>query len=257
MKLLRTNSLDDIRLEKWRWSKFMKLTIETLSTFDLKESPMKDEFLFKESDFKSKKDSFKVYTQTWACRTIKLKQARAACVFGDGIISVMNLVLSPSNKFELPFFGADFVSLPKGYLLALDLQPVLNDDKRHTDFVWDKLIPLHAYWQAKLPEGGEIPPSARKYFSPGFLWTRLPLGIESDRLVDQVLFQAYKEYLNLYISLVNEAEKVDIDRANTLSKGQRDYFLYRAMNDPARGMLTRFYGKEWTESYIHNVLFKM
>ena len=44
-------------------------------------------------------------------------------------------------------------------------------------------------------------------------------------------------------------------RAEYLLEGQRRYLNYRAEKDPARSMLTRFYGKEWTESYIHNILF--
>jgi phycoerythrobilin:ferredoxin oxidoreductase len=32
---------------------------------------------------------------------------------------------------------------------------------------------------------------------------------------------------------------------------------YRAEKDPARGMLTRFHGAEWTEAYIHGVLFDL
>ena len=39
--------------------------------------------------------------------------------------------------------------------------------------------------------------------------------------------------------------------------GQKSYLNYRSKKDPARGMLTRYYGKDWTEKYIHNVLFKI
>jgi phycoerythrobilin:ferredoxin oxidoreductase len=42
-----------------------------------------------------------------------------------------------------------------------------------------------------------------------------------------------------------------------LVNGQRRYTRYRAEKDPARGMLSRFHGAEWTESYIHEVLFDL
>ena len=50
---------------------------------------------------------------------------------------------------------------------------------------------------------------------------------------------------------------VDDERAALLLSGQKRYTAYRAEKDPARGMLTRFYGSEWTESYIHGVLFDL
>jgi phycoerythrobilin:ferredoxin oxidoreductase len=42
-----------------------------------------------------------------------------------------------------------------------------------------------------------------------------------------------------------------------LLAGQKRYTRYRAEKDPARGMLSRFYGSEWTEAYIHDVLFDL
>ena len=40
-------------------------------------------------------------------------------------------------------------------------------------------------------------------------------------------------------------------------QGHRDYLAYRKNNDPARPMLTRLYGHEWTEEVISEILFKM
>ena len=40
-------------------------------------------------------------------------------------------------------------------------------------------------------------------------------------------------------------------------QAQKSYANYRAEKDPARGMLTRLYGAEWTEEYIHGFLFDL
>ena len=45
------------------------------------------------------------------------------------------------------------------------------------------MIPLHTRWQKLLPSGGAIPKEAQSFFSPGFLWTRLPLNDNSDKVV--------------------------------------------------------------------------
>lgn len=123
--------------------------------------------------------------------------------------------------------------------------------------MWEKLIPLHSQWSVHLPSGGPIPAEAEPFFSPGFLWTRIPLGAEGDQLIQAAVMPAFISYLNLYLSLVNEACPVDKSRSEQLLEGQLRYSKYRALKDPARGMLSRFHGAEWTETYIHKVLFDL
>ena len=114
---------------------------------------------------------------------------------------------------------------------------------------------IYDRWRPHFADGGPIPEEAKQYFSPAFLWTRLPLGKDSDQLIEKVFFSAFCEYLDLYMKLVDDSILVSDERAETLLKGQRRYLNYRIEKDPARGMLSRFYGNEWTEEYIHNVLF--
>jgi len=135
------------------------------------------------------------------------------------------------------------------------LQPVLKMDKFHTEKVWERILPLHSHWQPLMPGGGAIPKEAEPYFSPGFLWARFPLGDEGDQIISEVLMPAYMDYLSLFLSLVKEAKEVTLDRSFALLSGQNNYMKFRAYKDPARGMLTRFCGREWTEAYINNVLF--
>ncbi len=257
MSLYRENSLDPVQIPHWRWNIFLKYVLKALTPFNPSSYHIPKNFLYKEEKYGSKLHTNKALISTWACKTKKIRQARAACVEAGKFASVLNLVLRPSDSYELPFFGADFVTLPSGHLLALDLQPVLKTDFYHTQFVWERLLPLHDFWQKKLPSGGDIPLEAKKYFSPGFLWTRLPLGAESDEIISDVIFAAFQDYLNLYLDFVKVSEEVSCKRSLQLLEGQKSYMRYRAKNDPARGMLTRFYGKEWTEQYIHKVLFDL
>ena len=149
------------------------------------------------------------------------------------------------------------MTLPNGNLLALDLQPVDKSDPEHTGPVWERLMPIFERWRGELPDGGPIPEEAQPYFSPAFLWTRIPLGNDGDALIERVIRPAFEDYLQLYLDLVTDAKPVDDERAARLLSGQKRYTAYRAEKDPARGMLTRFYGSEWTEAYIHDVLFDL
>ena len=66
------------------------------------------------------------------------------------------------------------------------MQPAIKSDPQHTNKVWDRLMPLHQHWQSLLPPGGPIPEEAKCYFSPCFLWTRLPLGEEGEGFINNV-----------------------------------------------------------------------
>ncbi|WP_320666828.1 phycoerythrobilin:ferredoxin oxidoreductase [Prochlorococcus sp. MIT 1307] len=257
MSYKRLTSLDPVELEGWRWAPFLNEIIHSFSSLQPTISPIAADFLNKESTFGSKIKPQKVQTQTWACRTNKLRHVRAACVEASGTASVLNFLVHPLESYDLPFFGADFVTLSSGHLLALDLQPVIKSDKLHTQAVWRDLLPMHARWQSILPPGGPIPKEAEPYFSPGFLWTRLPLGLEADRIISEVIMPAFKDYFSLYLNLVNNAIEVTKGRSSDLLLGQESYMRYRAEKDPARRMLTSFFGKEWTEFYIHDVLFDL
>ena len=80
---------------------------------------------------------------------------------------------------------------------------------------------------------------------------------DSDQIIHKVIMPAYIDYFNLYLDLVNESTKISTSRSKILLDGQKSYLSYRAEKDPARNMLTRFYGRKWTEAYINEVLFSL
>jgi len=257
MQSNRKHSLDPISIRNWRWSSFLDSTSKAFSVFQPRSYPIDNEFLFRESFLGSKSNPKKIILQTWGLQTDKIRQARCACLQAGEITSVMNLVISPFNNYDLPFFGADFVTLPNGHLIALDLQPVLKDDIIHTQHVWGKLKSIHANWQSQLPSGGDIPLDARQYFSPGFLWSRIPLGEDGDQLISQIIKPAFDNYLNFFLDLVSNANMISEQRSLKLLNGQKKYMRYRAEKDPARGMLRGFFGDLWTERYINTILFQL
>lgn len=257
MSSFRSLSTDPVCLAGWAWQPFLDDAVEALKPLSVEPYPVPDRFLQREDLTGSKGNPFTVTTATWACKTDKFRQVRAACVNAGRAASVLNFVINPSSRFDLPFFGGDLVTLPSGHLLALDLQPADKDDPDHTQPVWDRLMPIFERWRQELPDGGPIPEEAQPFFSPAFLWTRLPLGEEGDQIIDSVVRPAFNDYLRLYLELSAEAEAVPAGREQHLRAGQQRYTAYRAEKDPARGMLTRFHGSEWTEAYIHSVLFDL
>lgn len=195
-----------------------------------------------------------VETTSYGFQAPKLRQIRAAHVQGGKALQVLNFVIFPQLHYDLPFFGADLVTLPGGHLIALDLQPLFRDDPGYQAKYTDPALPIFQRYQAELPWGGDFPEEARPFFSPAFLWSRT----QATEIVESVVFQAFQEYLALYLQWVDQAEPVqDGVTLDAIAQSHRRYVRYRAEKDPARGMFTRLYGREWTEDYIHGFLFNL
>lgn len=201
---------------------------------------------------KGKKEQL-VVTTSYAFKSSKLRQIRAAHVQGGDALQVLNFVIFPQINYDLPFFGADLVTLPGGHLIALDMQPLFHDGAYQKQYS-EPILPIFHNYQKDLPWGGDFPEEAKPFFSPAFLWTR-PKETE---VVQTKVFAAFKDYLQAYLDLVDRAEPVtDSQRLAEILQAQRNYINYRAAKDPARGMFLRFYGEEWTEEYIHGFLFDL
>lgn len=220
---------------------------------DLSPYPIPQGFERKESTTGKGKHQETVLTTSYAFKSPKLRQIRAAHVQGGSSLQVLNFVIFPQLTLDLPFFGADLVTLPGGHLIALDMQPLFHDAAYQQKYS-QPLLPIFQSYQQNLPWGGDFPEEAKPFFSPAFLWTRP----QKTEVVQTQVFEAFKDYLGVYLDFVAEAEPVtDSQRLEEIEQAQLRYIAYRADKDPARGMFTRLYGKEWTEEYIHGFLFDL
>lgn len=195
-----------------------------------------------------------IVTTSVAFQTAKLRQIRAAHVQGGNSLQVLNFVIFPHLNYDLPFFGADLVTLPGGHLIALDMQPLFRDEPAYQAKYTQPILPIFQAYQQHLSWGGDFPEEARPFFSPAFLWTRP----KETAVVETQVFAAFKDYLKAYLDFVEQAELVtDPQSLAAIEQAQLRYLRYRAEKDPARGMFKRFYGTEWTEEYIHGFLFDL
>jgi phycoerythrobilin:ferredoxin oxidoreductase len=194
-----------------------------------------------------------VVTTSYAFKSLKLRQIRAAHVQGGNFLQVLNFVIFPQLNYDLPFFGADLVTLPGGHLIALDMQPLFHDTAYQNKYS-DPILPIFQSYQQDLPWGGDFPEEAKPFFSPAFIWTR-PQDIA---VVQKQVFEAFKDYLSAYLVFVKQASPVtDYQLLEKIKNAQLRYNSYRSAKDPARGMFMRLYGEAWTEEYIHGFLFDL
>ena len=221
---------------------------------DLENYPIPTGFERKETVTGKGKRQAQVVTTSYAVQAPKIRQIRAAHVQGGQSLQVLNFVIFPQLNYDLPFFGADLVTLPGGHLIALDMQPLFRDDPAYQAKYTDSLLPIFKTHQQHLPWGGDFPDEAAQFFSPAFLWTRL----QETEKVQTFVFEAFKDYLQAYLRFVKEAEAItDRQYLDEIQAAQLRYLHYRAEKDPARGMFQRLYGPEWTEEYIHGFLFDL
>jgi phycoerythrobilin:ferredoxin oxidoreductase len=221
---------------------------------DLQPYPIPVGFESKSAIVGKGKHQDEVLTTSYGYQTGKLRQIRAAHVQGGGSLQVLNFVIFPHLNYDLPFFGADLVTLPGGHLIALDMQPLFRDSPPYQEKYTQPILPIFEAHRQHLPWGGDFPDEARPFFSPAFLWTRP----QQTEVVETHVFDAFKDYLQAYLDFVDRAAPVTDGQAlKEIEQAQLRYLRYRAEKDPARGMFTRFYGTEWTEEYIHGFLFDL
>jgi phycoerythrobilin:ferredoxin oxidoreductase len=234
---------------------FLDYAIPTLKArLDLADYPIPEGFESKCAVSGKGKHKEEVLTTSYGFQSSKLRQIRAAHVQGGDSLQVLNFVIFPKPQYDLPFFGADLVTLPGGHLIAIDLQPIFRGEPAYIEKYAAPVMPLLAQYQQHLPWGGDFPEEAKVFFSPAFLWTRL----QSTESVRTHVFSAFKGYLNAYLGFVEQAQPVtDEARLQEIQVSQLNYIRYRAEKDPARGMFRRLYGEEWTEEYIHGFLFDL
>lgn len=239
----------DIYSPFWEYAKnVLETRIDTLQPY-----PIPEGYLHKEAISGKGKRQALVTTDSYAYKSKKLRQIRTAHVQGGTQLQVLNFVIFPEMNYDLPFFGADLVTLPGGHLIAIDMQPLFHTNEYREKYS-KPVEEIFIQHKANLPWGGDFPEEAARFFSPCFIWSRP----SEDEAVETHVFDCFKAYLHKYLDLVEQAEPVtDPERLQQIKDSQIAYLQYRAEKDPARGMFLRFYGEDWTETYIHQFLFDL
>ena len=241
--------------KQWRWSNFLKFLIFQLAKYQCADYKIPSTFSYKESNYGSKKSKKNVNLFTWGVTHEKrINFARAVCINSPSY-SVLNFLIIPNTSYNIPFLGVDFVSLPKSHLLVLDFQPSLKVEKQFNSELLEKLTKLKKSCHLSLPVAEKMSEDVARFFSPGLIWSRLTKEKDSDYLIENQLYHAFKEYLNLYLKTLFESNEVSQGLQQDLINGQNDYLNFRRDKDPARPMLSGLFGKDFTESLINKILF--
>jgi len=241
---------------EWRWSKFQKYIIYKLDQYDFQEYKIPLEYSYRESSYGSRKNNKNAIICTWAGQNNRINFCRSVCIDSPSYC-VLNFLIIPKSKYNIPFLGIDFVSLPNYHLIVLDFQPSLHISKQFDRDLLKELLIIKNEFHQKVPLASKMSEQIAKFFSPGVIWSKLPKEEISENLISNNLYLTFQKYLDLYLNILLRAEEVEIEVQKEISNGQKHYLEYRRSKDPARPMLKVLFGETFTESLINNLLFKI
>ena len=241
---------------EWRWSKFQRYIISKLNQYNFKEYKIPSEYSYRESTYGSRKKNKNVTLFTWAGNNEKINFCRSVCINSPSYC-VFNFLIIPKTKYNIPFFGVDFVSLPNYHLIVLDFQPSLHISNQFGKNLLKELLTMKDEFHQKVPMASKMSEDIQEFFSPAFIWSKLPKDEISEKLISNYLYSTFQKYLDLYLNILFSAEEVDLEVQKELLNGQIHYLEYRKCKDPARPMLKILFGETFTESLINNLLFKI
>tara|TARA_Y100001978_G_scaffold115579_1_gene102987 strand:+ start:280 stop:1041 length:762 start_codon:yes stop_codon:yes gene_type:complete len=252
MHIEKTIFLKDV----WRWSKFQKYIIYKLDQYDFQEYKIPSYYSYKESTYGSRKNKEKAILCTWAGKNRRINFCRSVCI-NSSSYCVLNFLIIPKSKYNIPFLGIDFVSLPNYHLLVLDFQPSLHISKQFDKDLLQELLIFKDEFHQKVPKAAKMSEQIAQFFSPGVIWSKLPKEEISENLIKNILYPTFQKYLDLYLNILHRAEEVELKVQKELINGQINYLEYRKSKDPARPMLKVLFGETFTESLIKDLLFKV
>ena len=190
--------------------------------------------------------------QSWCYQCPELRKIRYTYINAGTTSQIFNSVIYPSHQFELPLLGIDFLSFGQvKNLIVMDFQPLFQDQAYLERYIYP-LKTLHDRYP-DLCQGLEMKfYDANQYFSQYLLFAKT----DAETVRTQV-FEAFKDYLDLYWQLVDAATPLsDRDEIQRVIQAQKDYDQYSAERDPASGLFSSYFGRDWSERFLHEFLFE-
>jgi 15,16-dihydrobiliverdin:ferredoxin oxidoreductase len=190
--------------------------------------------------------------QSWCYQSPELRKIRYTYIDGGEAAQVFNSVIYPNYCYDLPLLGIDLLSFgKKKILVVLDFQPLFRDE----DYLAKYIEPMRTIRNKynDLAQNLEMKfYDANQYFSPYLLFAKT----DAETVKNQ-LFPAYKDYLDLYWEMLEQAEPIgNPQEIQRIVKAQKDYDQYSADRDPASGLFSSYFGHEWAEQFLYEFLFE-
>jgi len=200
----------------------------------------------------SKKGNCKV--NSWLWDVPEFRRWRVTRLDAGDRLQVLNSVAYPHYQADMPIMGIDLLWFEKKQKLVaiLDFQPLVQE-KEYFDRYFDELKRIKEYFTDFNYDMKSNIYDPSKYFSP---WALFCQGgnFEAENILPKVFSSFLKGYwINLDLSKANQ-NKIESEAVRLL---HIDYDKYSAEKDPAHGLFSGFFGKEWSDKYMKEFLFPL
>jgi len=169
---------------------------------------------------------------------------------GDSL-QVLNSVAYPDHSFDHPLMGVDLLwfGARQKLVAVLDFQPLVQDPK-YLERHFKGLRGLHDQFPDLNGEETMRSFDPNQYFSPWLLFCRGGADQATGSLP-----QAFKAFLEAYWSMHDQAAEATELPESEVKLLQEAYDVYSAERDPAHGLFTSHFGKDWSDRFLHEFLF--
>jgi 15,16-dihydrobiliverdin:ferredoxin oxidoreductase len=190
--------------------------------------------------------------RSWCYQCPELRKIRYTYIDAGESAQIFNCVIYPSHHYDLPLLGIDFLSFGKvKNLIVMDFQPLFQHEAYQEKYI-KPLQALHDNYP-DLAQNLEMKfYDSNQYFSKYLLFAKTDPETVATRV-----FEAFKDYLNLYWQLLEQAVPLsDPSDIQAIVKAQKDYDQYSADRDPASGLFSSYFGHAWSERFLYGFLFE-
>ncbi len=163
-------------------------------------------------------------------------------------MKMYTLVIRPDPQYNLPMLSVDIIFMGAKRLYIIEVIDPARIEGENKTFYYEQM----KKW---MPEIATFEPSGTREWYKDFI-TDFSIHIKADETHDERLFEIYKTYLNAYVEMTLNAEKLSPEKSAKIKQGLENYVsTLLAQGGPAVEFLEKMVGPEAQQEYIRTVMF--
>lgn len=225
-----------------------KSHLKLLQGLNMEQVPLEEHFTVRHSEVKPARIGSMMF------KNDMFRKVRMTYLDAGENVQVFNALWYPRYEYELPLLGIDLISLGRNRVLTvIDFQPLHPTAEYSLKYI-ERLNSIRDKYQDLQ---GTL--SGKFYDDTSFFSKNMLFGRFTDESkLKPVVGPALEEYLREYVELMSEVEpNHDPAAMEVVRQRQTQYDGYSALKDPAVGLFDAYFGKEWSEDFVHNFLFTL
>ena len=161
----------------------------------------------------------------------------------------------PDASYNLPLLGVDFLLFNNiKHLCISDFQPIHHNEASH-DAPYEHLMePIRSQYPSLQGKMTKRFYDENQHFSSQMLLARQEDPDVVRQMIHHDLPAAFRGYLQTHVQLVKSTPPQP-DRAPEIRARYRAYDKYSSDRDPAHGLLARYFGADFADEYVYDILF--